>query len=263
MSEAHIRSAERYVERSFPFYYRSLAVREVLWSGRSEFQKIDVVDLFVLGKTLFLDGDLQLSVSDEYIYHETMAHSGLLGVDDPRSVLILGGADGGLLREVVKYASVKYVILVKLDKTVLADGYEYLNDEERVFDVVFMDLTDPALRDPEIGLYRRDVLSAVRKRLRKHGIMVVQSSCSIFHRDIFEELLTTTEQVFERAVPLSTWIPSYGFPWSFIPASRAKDTPAQGVLERRYQHRSIETRYYSPEVQSALMTEIQSYLGST
>ncbi|MFQ5871563.1 MAG: polyamine aminopropyltransferase, partial [Candidatus Geothermarchaeales archaeon] len=80
---------------------------------------VDLLDLHVLGKTLFLNGDLQLSTSDEYIYHEVMAHAAMLSVENPRRVLIIGGGDGGLLREVLKYRCVREAVLVELDPAVL------------------------------------------------------------------------------------------------------------------------------------------------
>ncbi|MFQ5951100.1 MAG: spermidine synthase [Candidatus Geothermarchaeales archaeon] len=286
MSESEISSATRYVENSFPFYHRSLAVKKVLWSGRSDVQRIDLLDLYVLGKTLFLDGDLQLSVSDEYIYHEVMAHTAMLSVENPIRVLVIGGGDGGLLREVLKYDCVRETVLVELDAKVLdvcktylpevsagafdddrthvvvGDGMDYLKLESGSFDVVMMDLTDPALGGPEVNLYGEEGISAVRRRLSDGGALIVQSSCHVYHRKLFDELLATLLHVFGCGVPLSVWIPSYGFPWSFILTKKDKLLPTQRTLKERLRIHNPRTRYYAPQLQRALAEEMSAYVRS-
>jgi len=287
VGESEMSSATRYVEESFPFYHRSFAVKKVLWSEKSNVQVVDLLDLHVLGKTLFLNGDLQLSTSDEYIYHEVMAHAAMLSVENPRKVLIIGGGDGGLLREVLKYRCVREAVLVELDPAVLDlckihlsevsagafddprtqividDGLGYLKQENDPFDVILMDLTDPALGGPEANLYGEEGISAVRSRLSDGGALIVQSSCHVFHRELFDELLDTVSRVFDCGVPLSVWIPSYGFPWSFILAKKDKLLPAQRTLNERFGRHQIRTRYYAPSLQRALVEEMAAYLRST
>lgn len=185
-----------------PYREERWSVVEFLHSERSEFQLIEVVRLEKLGLTLFLDGGIQFSEFDEAHYHEMFVHPAA-GLLEPSRVLILGGGDGGCVREVLKHPSVKEVHVVEIDRKVVEvcqrffptmagsindnrvriiyeDAVRVVETIDGVFDLILVDLTD--LGPLSAKLYTHDFYKNLKKLLDKQGAIVTQTS-GIYYQD--------------------------------------------------------------------------------
>ena len=165
-----------------------IQVRQVLYEGRSEYQRIRVLDTVPFGRALILDTALQTTETDEFIYHEMMVHPALVSLERPERVLIIGGGDGGCLRRVLEH-SPREVVQVELDQEVvevsrrylpeisagafddarvrllIADGYEYVVKGREPFDAVIVDLTDPVPFSPSLRLFTTEIGKIIPRRI--------------------------------------------------------------------------------------------------
>ncbi|MEM0318067.1 MAG: methyltransferase domain-containing protein, partial [Candidatus Nezhaarchaeales archaeon] len=165
-------------------------VRKIMYSGRTKFQQVDIVETYSFGKCLFLDGKLQSCEYDEHVYHEALVHPAMMTHPDPKRVLIVGGGEGATAREVLRYPTVEKVVMVDIDgelvdlcrrympewsqgafedprlELVIADGRKYIEETGESFDVVILDLTDPLPGTPSVYLYTREFYELVKGRLR-------------------------------------------------------------------------------------------------
>lgn len=178
----------------------TMRVKNVLYSGKSEFQAIDVIDTEFFGKVLLLDGLVMTTETDEFFYHEMIAHIPMLSHPNPESVLVIGGGDGGTVREVLRHSCVKRVVLCEIDGTVIEvckkylpqlskelddprvdiqvrDGIEYIAQCKKEFDIILIDSTDPM--GPGEGLFTTEFYNNVNAALKDGGIMACQSESPI------------------------------------------------------------------------------------
>jgi len=211
-------------------------------SIQTEYQKAALLPTERFGQMLMLDGVIQLTERDEFIYHELLIHPALAPRGGARnSVLVLGGGDGCAAREVCRYADVREVVVVDLDaqlvewcktqlrginqaafedprvNVVAGDALAYLRSSDRQFDVIVSDLTDPDTHSPADDLYSAQTFETARHCLRPGGLFVVQS-CSFSHhstdchmRAIGRDLMT----VFQSAVLYGDYVPSFDGIWCF------------------------------------------------
>jgi spermidine synthase len=214
--------------RSDAHYTHRYLVTDRIAERATAFQHVEIVRTRKFGAALFIDGVIQSSEYDEYVYHEALVHPGLLAHADPHRVLILGGGEGAALREVLKHRTVDHATMVDIDSElvglcrhhlpswslgafadprttlVTADGKAWLEQHDHTFDVIIMDLTDQIDLGPSFGLYTQEFYRTVLKRLRPDGILVVQagelspcdyfSHCSIAKtlRSVFAHVQTYT-----------------------------------------------------------------------
>ena len=195
----------------------SFKVEKTLFSGKSSFQQVDIIETAGHGKMLVNDGMVMLSERDEFIYHEMIAHVPLFVHPNPRRVLVIGGGDGGTVREVVKHRSVERVVLVEIDEMVVAacrahipsvatsfddprlelrleDGVKYVADTGERFDVVIIDSTDPV--GPAEPLFNRGFYQDAAGVLTDDGILITQAESPYYDHDVqFSMLLTKTGQL--------------------------------------------------------------------
>ncbi|MDI3256378.1 MAG: polyamine aminopropyltransferase [Kyrpidia sp.] len=212
-------------------------LKEVLHVERSPFQEIAIVDTETFGKALVLDGVVQTTVGDEFIYNEMISHIPLALHRGPERVLVIGGGDGGAVRECLKYPSVERVDLVEIDERVTAacvrylpelagfledprvrlqfeDGVEYVQRVEAEYDVVIVDSSDPV--GPATLLFEGAFYQRVKRALRPNGIMVCQSESPLFYLPV----LRNTHQALKELFPVTRtyWasVPTYpGALWTF------------------------------------------------
>mmetsp|Transcript_15456 Transcript_15456/g.33523 ORF Transcript_15456/g.33523 Transcript_15456/m.33523 type:complete len:313 (+) Transcript_15456:180-1118(+) len=232
-------------------YRWSYRVTSVLFSGKSEFQEIDLVDTPTFGKVLLLDGKMQSTESDEKIYHELLVHPTFLHHPNPKTVFIMGGGEGATLREVLRHKSVEKVVMVDIDKVVTDfcakhltrntaafndprlklindDAQMQLKNWEGTFDIIIGDLADPLDGGPCYQLYTqefyRDVLMP---KLNPGGIFVTQSGpCGpLSAHEVFTCIYNTIASVFPRVVPYVEYIPSFCDAWGFTMAFKDASTP--------------------------------------
>lgn len=220
-------------------------LKEVIYNGRSPFQKIEVIETGNYGKCLFLDGILQSAETDEFIYHEALVHPAMLLCEDPKRVFIGGGGEGATVREVVRYP-VSEIVMVDLDeevvrvcreflpewsngafddprvKVVYADARNYLSDAKEKFDVIILDLTHLVEGGPARLLYTEEFYRIVYNALTEKGVMVTQFySLGISYLQLFASLVTTVNQVFSCVKPYVASIPSFFAPWGFVLAAKS------------------------------------------
>ena len=167
-----------------------------LFSDKSPYQTVDVFHSRAFGNVLTLDGLMMVTERDEFFYHELIVHIPMLTHKNPENILIVGGGDGGTVRELLKHKSVKHIDMVEIDKMVIdvsreffptvscglddkrvsvlvQDAIEFIKDKENVYDVVLIDSTDPI--GPGVGLFNEGFYNNVKRALKKGGIVVPQT----------------------------------------------------------------------------------------
>lgn len=258
------------VERHTPGYSVKWKIRKTLHTEKTPYQELAVVETEELGRALVLDGNVQITRADEFIYHEMIAHVPLFTHPNPRRVLVIGGGDGATVREVIKHPQTQ-VDLVEIDERVIEnsrqyfpelgeafkdprvqviidDGIEYVKRTDKQYDVVLIDSSDPI--GPAVGLFSEDFYQNVYQILNSDGIMVSQTESPLFYKKFFSEVYNTLSRVFPITQVYLTCVPSYiaGF-WTFSMGSK-KYRPLQPArvpeTEKKWNF-----RYYTPEVHKA------------
>jgi spermidine synthase len=270
-------SEEWFGERERVGLEQRIQVRGVLYQGRSDYQSIRVLDTVPFGRALILDGVLQTTEMDEFIYHEMIVHPLLISLAQPKRVLIIGGGDGGCLRRALEHPLAE-VVQVELDRAVVetcrrylprvsggafddprlqlvfADGYEFVEKAREPFDAVIVDLTDPFPPGPSLRLFTAEFYQLVRRILKEDGLMITQSSSPLLLTDELLRIYANLKAVFPLVRVCLAPVPSYpGVLWSFTLASGGSDPLSldEATVRQRLEARGISPRYYSPQVHFA------------
>lgn len=238
-----------FVEKHTPYIGLALAVKRYLHSEQSLFQRIEVLESYTCGRVFLLDGYVMLTERDEFIYHEMITHPGLLSHAHPHEVLVIGGGDGGSVREILRYRGVERVHLVEIDPQVCAvaqeyfpalaeslsdprvrlhheDGSRYLEEIYEAFDVIVVDTIDPVGESAQ--LFTSAFYKHVRHALRSGGVAVFQTESPFYHQDIFSAVRRRLQGVFQHVAPYVVPVPTYpGGVWSFMLASEDVDVSRQ------------------------------------
>jgi len=221
-------------------------IKKVIYSGRTEFQSVEIVDTRSFGLCLVLDGKIQSSERDEFIYHEALVHPAMLSHACPEVVFIAGGGEGATLREVLAHKTVKRVVMVDIDRQVIdicrrylsfshlgsfddprleiyfADARKYLQETNDKFDVVIIDLVEPLEEGPACLLYTREFYQLVKERLNFEGIVCIQSGASGWtNLQNFTAIVNTLKGVFDIVCPYQAYVPSFVDLWGFTTASQS------------------------------------------
>ena len=245
-----------------------VAVRERVFSGKTRFQEVEVLDTIDFGRCLILDGKTQSSEADEFVYHEALVHPAMVAHPNPESVFIAGGGEGATLREVLAHNSVKSAVMVDLDGEVveicrrflpnhhrgafddprvqlhIADARKYLEDTEDTYDVIIVDLPDPQEAGPASFLYTQSFYSLLRRRLNPEGVVAVQSEqCMTGNLKAFTAISHTLGSVFPRVFPYHAMIPSFSLDWGFNVASLGPSPTglAAQEVDRRLEERGCDS----------------------
>jgi spermidine synthase len=248
-------------------------VERVLYSGRTKYQEVDVAVNDDYGKMLVLDGKLQSSTSDEFIYHEMLVHPALVTHGNPRDVLIIGGGEGATLREVLRYRSVRSATMVDIDgevvevcekylpemhqgsfrdprtRLVIGDGREHLRRTDERFDAIIVDATDPIEGGPSRLLYTLEFYELARSRLREGGILSTQGTSTFYNARTFATIVNTMSRVFPHVRGYQASIPSYISDWGFVVGSLGRDPASVTPEEAEARARELglpELNYYEP-----------------
>ena len=241
-----------------------------LHSKRSKFQQIDVVDTQFYGRMLLLDGVIMLSESDEFSYHEMSSHVPILSHPDPKRVLVIGGGDGGVVREVIKYSCIEHVHLCEIDEEVVSvckkyfpsissglsdprvsvgyeDGAEYAKKHQAEYDIIIVDSTDPV--GPGIVLFQEPFYRSMKGCLRKNGIAITQSESFFDEPRIIQSLCSFVPSVFKYWGYYWTCVPTY--PSGIIGFSFVSDSVDPYNLEIDSNRIPKDLRYYNKEIHKA------------
>ena len=233
-----------YLERCSRHEWFMHAIKENVYQKKTHYQKVVIVDLHYSGRCLVIDGDLQSSQIDEFIYHEALAHPPMILCDNPKDVFILGGGEGATLREVLKYKSVRTAVMADIDRElveicaeylpqwsdgvfednrselVFADARRWIEESNRKFDVIIHDLTIPRPDSPSRKLFSKEFFQLIKSRMKPGGVLSMQASRADFNNmELFCVIKNTLKSVFKNVVPISTYIPSFYSEWGFIMAS--------------------------------------------
>jgi spermidine synthase len=251
-------------------------VKDVLCEETTPFQRMQVVETYSYGKMLLLDGYVQTTEKDEFIYHEMLSHVPLCAHPDPRRVLIIGGGDGGILREVLRHPNVEKAVLVEIDRKVMdfsrrclpsicqgcfddpraeivvADGAQYVKKTPGKFDVAIVDSSDPV--GPAQILFAREFYQDVHGRLTEEGIMVRQTGSTFLQPDEQKQAFHLLRDIFRHNALYVFAVPTYvGGLFSCIFSSRGTDPLriTEKALEPRFAPLASTARYYNPGVHVA------------
>ncbi len=248
----------------------SIKVDKQLYSGESEFQRIDVFESPEFGRFLTLDGYMMLTEKDEFIYHEMMTHVPMAVHPNVRNVLVIGGGDGGTVRELLRYPEIETIDLVEIDEQVVEvcrrylpqtakcldnedgrisfhyeDGLKYVRHCHDMYDLIVVDSTDPF--GPGEGLFTKEFYGNCYKALREDGIMVNQHESPFYDNDAhaMQRAHKRIVSSFDFCRVYQAHIPTYpSGHWLFGFASK-KYHPLKDFDPERWTARGIETKYYT------------------
>jgi len=246
---------------------------DVYFDSATDHQRLVIFNNPVFGRMMMLDGVTQTTEADEFIYHEMLAHVPILAHGAAKRVLIIGGGDGGMLREVLRHTSVEHCTMVEIDpgvvelskvhlpnhsngafddprtNLVFADGAAFVRETTDTFDVMIVDSTDPI--GPGEVLFQDTFYANAKKCLTPGGILVTQNGVPFLQPDELKNTVTHLRHLFADASCYVATVPTYvGGPMAFGWASdnaKLRDIGAD-VLEQRFAAAGIETRYYTPGV---------------
>lgn len=256
------RVIHEWLNDSFGFFYTA---GKTLYAGKTRFQSIELVETEEFGNTLLLDKATQVGQKNEFQYHEPMVHPAMLAHPDPRQILVIGGGDGGTLREVLRYRTVEKVDFAELDREVVEfsrqhlpeisagafedprvdfhfqDGRAFLESRRGVYDLVIMDMTDPV--GPSRMLYTAQFFQTVRESFRdSRSLFVMHAESPVTCPGAFGSILATLSSVFRICRPLYTHVQMYASLWSFVVSSDATDIGGLDPTEvdKRIKKRGLE-----------------------
>jgi len=240
-------------------------IRKKILERQTKYQKLELYETEGFGKLLVLDGTVQLVESGEESYHEPLVHPVMLAHPDPRRVLIVGGGDGGTLREVLRHKTVERVRMVEIDEEVIeiskrylnvargafedpradlmiGDGVEYLRKTDECFDVIIVDSTDPV--GPARLLFSEDFYRSAYEKLGERGLYVTQAGSVYLFTGELLDAHRSMKKVFDRVYYFSFPVIGYASPWCFLVGVKGDVDFTRVDAERA---RGLELKYYDPE----------------
>lgn len=243
----------------------TLKVEEILHTEQSQYQDVLVFRSSTYGNVLILDGVIQCTERDEFAYQEMITHLPMASHPNPKRVLVIGGGDGGVVREVLKHESVEHVTLCDIDEAVvrvskqylphmssiltdpkvtvfIGDGFKFLPEHKNEYDVIITDSSDPV--GPAASLFEAPYFTLLKEALKEGGNMSTQGECLWLHLPLIKELRETTKTLFPVAEYAFTTIPTYpsgqiGFVCCSRDASRSVSTPLRPVPNCKYYNNDV------------------------
>ena len=247
----------------------SFKIKDILFKKKSKFQDIAIYETEEYGRLLTIDDDVMLTTKDEFVYHEMIAHVPLLTHGNVSKVLVIGGGDGGTVRELCKHP-VKEIHLVEIDADVIEaskkflpsvscgysdprvkvfceDGIEFVKNNKG-YDVIIIDSTDPI--GPAEGLFSREFYKNIHEALNEDGIMVAQTESPFLHGELIKRIYNDVSSVFTYTNPYTCVIPTYpGAFWNFTMGSKTIDPTSKKIdktinLSTKYYHKELHNSYF-------------------
>jgi spermidine synthase / saccharopine dehydrogenase (NADP+, L-glutamate-forming) len=251
----------------------TLKVNKILHVEKSLFQDVLVFESETYGNVLVLDGVIQCTERDEFSYQEMIAHLPMASHHNPERVLVIGGGDGGVVREVLKYESIREVVLCDIDETVprvskfylphmadvlsdpkvtvhIGDGFAFLQSHTSTYDVIVTDSSDPV--GPAASLFQKPYYQLLHDALRPGGHIAAQGECLWIHLSLISDVRKSVQDVgFGQVEYAFTTIPTYpSGQIGFLLASK-KGGPENNDLKVIVKGPSQATRYWNPDVHRA------------
>jgi spermidine synthase len=258
-------------------------IKKIVARLRTPYQLAEIIDTFDYGRCLFLDGLVQSTELDEFIYHESLVHPALLMHPRPERIFVGGGSEGAPLREALKHPSIRQTVMVDIDQDVIrlarkhlrkwhcgafkdpkvrvfiADARKFLEKDPAKYDCIFLDLCDPGESGPSQSLFAAEFYALVKSRLENEGLVVVQGgSANLNMAKGFPNVYQSLKHVFPHVLAYQSCVHSYVGPWAFFLAGRKelKADLSLEVLAQRFKRRKLaaKLRFYDPRIHLAMFT---------
>lgn len=266
----------RFVETLYDAYGQEFRIDETLYEVKTDHQHLIIFHNAAFGRVLVLDGVVQTTEKDEFIYHEMLTHVPVLAHGSVKRVLIIGGGDGGMLREVTRHHHIEAVTQVEIDQQVIDmcrtylpnhskgafddprvtividDGLRFVQNTVEQFELIICDSTDPI--GPGEALFKEDFYAQCKRCMTPGGILVTQNGVPFMQLDEARTTARRLRRVFDDWYFYTAAVPTYvggmmAFAWACDnPALRRTDIQ---TLQSRYDAGGIQTRYYTPDIHRA------------
>lgn len=265
--------SERWIEETFhPDWKTAMRADEVLHEVKTEHQDLAIFKNETWGTVLILDGVFQLSTVDEFVYHEMMAHVPLFALEAPKRALVIGGGDGGVLREILKHPSIEEASLCEIDRAVIdlslkhypevaagafdhpktnlviADGFQFVQEKAGYYDAIIVDSSEPI--GPSAILHTREFFAACKAALKPGGVLVAQNGLPFFFHDHLGGTTRVFASLFDHVAPYFCHQPCYfggplaiNFGTDNEPAARITTDQLAG---RQQQRQISDLKYWTP-----------------
>ncbi len=258
-----------YTEKQTENFGITMKIKRTMVHEQTDFQELAMIETEEYGNMLVLDGMVMTTERDEFVYHEMVAHPALFTHPNPENVLVVGGGDGGVIREVLKHPEVKKAVLVDIDgkvieyskqylpsiagklddprvEVIVNDGFMHIHDHKNTYDVIMVDSTEPV--GPAVNLFTKGFYQGIHDALKDDGIFVAQTDNPWFKADLIRSVNRDVKEVFDIVRVYAANIPTYpsGL-WTFTLGSKKYDPLA--VDESKLPE--LDTKYYSPRLHKA------------
>lgn len=236
---------------------------------QTDYQKLDMIETVEFGNMLVLDGMVMTTEKDEFVYHEMVTHPVLFTHPNPKHVLVVGGGDGGAIREVLKHPEVEKAVLVDIDGKVIEyskkylstiagklddkrvevlvdDGFMHIHKNKNKYDVIMVDSTEPV--GPAAPLFERGFYQGIYEALKEDGIFVAQTDNPWFKSELISKVFKDVKEIFQITKLYTCNIPTYpSGMWTFTMGSKKYDPEEVDITKIP----NIETKYYTPKIHKA------------
>ncbi len=257
--------------------FQGFTADALLFEGQTPYQKVDIYATKRWGKVLVLDGIIQTTEADEFVYHEMLTHVPMFGCANPRRVMIVGGGDGGILREVLKH-DIEHVDMVEIDRTVvdyciehmptlndagriysdpraslvIEDAFEFIKREKNRYDVILVDSTDP-VGAAEV-LFSETFYHLCRSALNPGGVLALQDGVPFLQPEEAKGSMNLLRSLGLLARCYAIAVPTYyggNMALGYASDDRAVMTPQLETVRARFEKSGMSTRHYTPELHVA------------
>ena len=273
-----------------PHTFMGTRLNQILAEHHSAFQHIEIANSPEFGKLMRIDGAMMTSEKDEFFYHECLIHPAAIAHGSPKNALIIGGGDGGSSEELLKYSSLEKLTLCEIDASVIelakqhlteihryafadprlqiriGDGFAYLKETTELYDLIYLDLTDPIslIEDKSLAAscMSIDFFTRCREKLNPNGSLVLHLGSPIYHPQRFAHTVKQLSSVFPILRPYTVFVPTYGALWGMVSASKECDPLAttEATVKQIIENQQITNlQYYNSSVHSALFA-LPNYL---
>ena len=257
-----------------PHTILNIEIKKTLFRGTSEYQGIEVLESNDFGRMLVLDGIVNVSEKDEFIYHEMLVHVPLFTHVNPKKILVIGGGDGGVVRELSKHPRIDTIELVEIDPMVVDackrflpsvgvgfkdsrlrvyfdDGAQFVKNKENFYDVIIVDSTDPIGTGKK--LFKKNFYDYCFRALKEDGLLTAHAETPTFKEElrIMKYMYVKLNTIFPIVKMFTACIPSYSVGiWCFALCSKKYD-PLSDFHENRYKKIKMQNRYYNANIHRA------------
>ena len=258
-----------FTEKQTENYGITMKIKRTMVHEKTDYQELVMMETEEWGNMLILDGMVMTSTRDEFVYHEMVAHIPLFTHPNPENVLVVGGGDGGVIREVLKHPQVKKAVLVDIDGKVIeyskkylpeiacklddprvevlvGDGFMHIHEHKNEYDVILADTTEPV--GPAVNLFTRGFYQGIYEALKEDGLFVAQTDNPWFKADLIRKVNRDVREVFPLVRLYWANVPTYpsGL-WTFTLGSKKYDP--MDVDENAIP--ALDTKYYTPQLHKA------------